>query len=107
MNPREKKMLHDAIELAEAEVKANNPKGNDYESILKMVRKLDAIIITKCCDYSSSREIIVFSKHGTIAFCFSEEDIMHIVPSQTPFAEWAAMEFVLECTTDNIVTIYR
>lgn len=107
MNPREKKMLHDAIALAEAETKTNKTKANDYESILKMVRKLDAIIVTKWCDYSSKREILVFSEHGTMAFCFSEEDIMHIVPIQTSFAEWAATEFVLENNTDNIVTIYR
>lgn len=81
--------------------------GNDYETILKTMCKLDAIIVTKCCAHSSAREIIVFSKHGTTAFCFSEEDIMHIVPSKIPFAEWAATEFVLENNTDNIVTIYR
>lgn len=85
----------------------NNPKTSDYESILKMMCALDAIVVTKWYGYSHQREILVFNKHGTIAFNFYDEDLLDIVPGKIPFEEWAATEFVLENTTDNIVTIYR
>lgn len=85
----------------------NHTEGNDYESILKMMCALDAIVVTIWHGYSHKREILVFNKHGTIAFNFYDEDLLDIVPGKIPFAEWAATEFVLENSTDNIVTIYR
>ena len=87
-----------------------NGNGNesDYEATLKMVRKLNAIIVTVWyADTPSKREIIAFGTLSTMAFVFHNDNLLDMASSEMSFAEWIAAEFLVIKKSNNVVTIYN
>ena len=85
-----------------------NTNENDYETTLKMMRKLNATIVTVWyADTPSKKEIIAFGALSTMAFIFHNDDLLDIASSEMSLEEWVAAELLLGKKNKSLITIYR
>lgn len=104
MNPREMKILHDAIAAAEAEAEANNAV-NDYKNIFEVMIKLHCPTVT--VHKGNMKQIISFGAHHTTSYIFDSDDLMDITQSKVSIEEWIQCTFMLSKGDGATITIYN
>ena len=83
------------------------PKGNetDYDTMLKMLRKLYIPIVT--IHKGNAQYILYFSDNGTIEYHFEGNELFNIRPLDISLREWLYRVGAGVIETNSIITIYN
>jgi hypothetical protein len=82
-----------------------NGNGNDYEDLLRMMRKFSIPIVT--IHKGNSKGIICFAANGTTEYIFEGNELLDIVPMEITFKEWILCRFIPPKGDGSTITIYN
>lgn len=82
-----------------------NGNTNDYEDLLRMMRKFSIPIVT--IHKGNSKSIVCFAANGTTEYIFEGNELLDIVPMEITFKEWILCRFIPPKGDGSTVTVYN